>query len=177
MVPMVAARSEMALARRRFEELASELGAAVPAVGMMVEVPAVAAAIRVFDGVADFVSLGTNDLTQYTVAADRSLDWDMDLGELNPGVLQLIATVVADATRMRIPVGVCGEMASRPIGAVFLVGVGASSLSMTADALDEVLQATSRLGRARCARAAQAALAADDGRAASAALQSVLAEA
>lgn len=177
MLPMVAARREMLAARELFNSEAKALGADVPDIGMMVEVPAVAAALNAFDGVADFISLGTNDLTQYTVAADRGIDWEEDLGELNPGVLRLIAKVAADARLMGIPAGVCGELAGRPHGAVFLVGVGVTSLSMTADAMPAVLEATARLGRAGCERAAIRALAARDARTASAVLLSALAQA
>jgi phosphotransferase system enzyme I (PtsI) len=176
MLPMVAARSEMETARRLFDREAAAVGVPVPEIGMMVEVPAVAAALKAFEGVADFVSLGTNDLTQYTVAADRELDWDEDLSEFNPGVLRLIATVLADAKTMGIPAGVCGEMAGRPEGAIFLIGAGSTSLSMTVAAIPAVLAAIGRVGRAGCGRASDAALAALDGRSSSAALRRAFAQ-
>jgi phosphoenolpyruvate-protein kinase (PTS system EI component) len=177
MLPMVAARSEMIAVRRLFAAEAESLGLQVPELGIMVEVPAVAAALGAFKGTTDFVSLGTNDLTQYTAAADRGLEWDIDLSELNPGVLRLIAMVVRDARTMGVQAGVCGELAARPVGAIFLVGVGVSSLSMSANAMEAVVEATSRLGSTRCAEAAQRALESDCGSAALAALSGALAQA
>ncbi|HET7465323.1 MAG TPA: putative PEP-binding protein [Candidatus Dormibacteraeota bacterium] len=177
MLPMVGARPEMVAARALFAAEAASLGVGVPDIGMMVEVPAVAAALEAFQGVTDFVSLGTNDLTQYAVAADRGMDWPDDLGVFNPGVLRLIATVIESARRMAIGAGACGEMAGRPEGGIFLVGVGATSLSMTADSIPAVVEATSRLGGERCATAAREALQADSARGALAVLRSALAEA
>ncbi len=176
MLPMIAARGEMLAARRRFEQESAALLSPVPELGMMVEVPAAAVAIDTFAGVADFISLGTNDLTQYTVAADRGAEWGADLSELNPGVLRLIAGAITGARKIGIPAGVCGELAGQPAGAVFLVGVGASSLSMTVSAIPAVLEALSRLGTEGCRRAAQAALAARDSRTASTVLSNALAQ-
>ncbi len=176
MLPMVAARTEMVEARRLFEAEATTLGAPLPLLGMMVEVPGVAAALEAFGGVAQFMSMGTNDLTQYTVAADRELEWDEELSEMNPGVLKLIAMAAASAKQLAIPSGVCGELAGRPAGAVFLVGVGMDSISMTADAIPAVFETVTRLGRAGCERAAQTALAATTAREAADALGQFLAK-
>jgi phosphoenolpyruvate-protein kinase (PTS system EI component) len=158
MLPMVAAREEMLIARRRFAAEARRLGVRVPRLGMMVEVPAVAAALDAFAGAAEFISLGTNDLTQYTVAADRELEWDQRLGEFNPGVLRLIALAAWSARRLGMEVAVCGELAGRPEGALFLAGVGVESLSMTADALPRVAELLGRVGVERARAAAHAAL-------------------
>jgi phosphotransferase system enzyme I (PtsI) len=177
MLPMVAAREEMEVARERFAAAASRSGGAVPPLGMMVEIPAVAVALEAFRGVADFISLGTNDLTQYAVAADRELEWGAHLSECNPGVLRLIAAALRSAARLGIPAGVCGEFAGRPEGAVFLAGAGASSLSMTADALPRVASVLRSFGAERCREAAEAALAADTAAAASAALRDLLSQA
>lgn len=177
MIPMVAAREDMLAARRLFRHEAADVGGRVPTLGMMVEVPAVAAALDAFDGTADFVSLGTNDLTQYTVAADRGLRWGAEYSELNPGVLSLIARVAADAARLGMHSAVCGELAGRPEGAVFAVGCGIGSLSMTAGSLLPVAEALHRLGVEGCRAAATRALAARTAGAASAALRDALAEA
>lgn len=158
MIPMVAARGEMVVSRRLFSVEARSLRAPVPPIGMMVEVPGVAAALESFAGVTDFISFGTNDLTQYTVAADRGMQWSEDLSELNPGVLRLIALAVAAAGQMGIPAGVCGELASQPAGAVVLAGIGVDSLSMTVTAIPDVLEALSRMGLEKCRAAAGTAL-------------------
>ena len=177
MLPMVAARGEMVTARRLFATEAANMGLSVPELGMMVEVPAAAAALRTFEGVVDFVSLGTNDLTQYTVAADRGLDWEEDLGEFNPGVLRLITSAISEARGMGISAGVCGELAGHPEGAVFLVGVGVNSLSMAVDAMPTVLDAIAPLGPDRCRLAADTALVALDARSALGALRHALTKA
>lgn len=158
MAPMIAAREEMLAFRRRFLAEAGALGLAVPRLGMMVEVPAVAAALEAFAGAADFVSFGTNDLTQYAVAADRELAWSRWLGPANPGVLRLIANAAGSARRLGMSTGACGESAGEPLLAIFLTGVGVGSLSMTADRLPEVAGALRRLGPAGCREAAAAAL-------------------
>lgn len=158
MAPLVAAREEMLAVRRHFEEEASDLGVGLPPLGMMVETPAAAAALEVFAGAADFVSLGTNDLTQYTVAADRELAWNQGLGVANPGVLRLIADAAATAQRLGMRAGACGEAAGQPPLAVFLAGAGVTSLSMTVDAIPAVAAAVRRLGAEGCRQAAQSAL-------------------
>ena len=176
MIPMVVARAELIAVRRRFEHEARELGVQLPALGMMVEVPAAAAALHAFSGVADFISLGTNDLTQYAVAADREASWGEELSEFNPGVLALIAGVLAAARELRIPAGVCGELAGRPAGAVFLAGAGADSLSMTPDAAPQVAAALAGLGMEGLREAAGAALRATSARSARRALSRGLAQ-
>lgn len=158
MAPMVAAREEMLSVRHHFQDEANVLGVGVPPLGMVVEVPAVAAALDAFAGAADFISLGTNDLTQYAVAADRELAWNQGLGPANPGVLRLIAGAAGSARGLGMRAGVCGEAAGQPLLAIFLTGVGIESLSMTADALPEVAGAIRRLGSLGCRQAAAAAL-------------------
>jgi phosphoenolpyruvate-protein phosphotransferase (PTS system enzyme I) len=176
MLPMVAAREEMLAARRHFAFEARRVGGKVPRLGMMVEVPAVAAALDAFAGAAAFISLGTNDLTQYTVAADRELDWDRRLSEFNPGVLRLIALAASSARELGMEAAVCGEMAGRPEGALFLAGVGVDALSMTADALSAVAGILGRVGIERCRDAAREALGERTADGALAALRGVLSE-
>ncbi|MBO0707945.1 MAG: hypothetical protein J2P44_06225, partial [Candidatus Dormibacteraeota bacterium] len=177
MAPMIAGREEMLALRRRFQAEARALGVAVPRLGMMVEVPAVAAALDAFAGAADFVSFGTNDLTQYAVAADRELLWSRWLGPANPGVLHLIANAAASAQRLGMRSGVCGESAGEPLLAIFLTGVGVGSLSMPADKLPEVAGAIRRVGPAGCREAAAAALRSPTAAGALARLRHVLAKA
>ena len=171
MVPMVGAREEMQEVRAVFEDEGRRLGP-TPPLGMMVELPATAMSLEVFSDLVDFVSIGTNDLSQYALGADRELEWPPFLGEFNPGGLRLIAEAVRAARRAEIKVGVCGELAGRPEGAVFLVGVGADSLSMSASSAGAVLEALRRAGVERCREAASAALGAQNAEGALAALRS-----
>jgi phosphoenolpyruvate-protein kinase (PTS system EI component) len=161
MVPMVAAPEEMRQAREIFEDEGRRQGL-TPPLGMMVELPATALALDGFAGLIDFVSIGTNDLVQYALGADRELEWPPYLGDFNPGALRLIAEAVRAAHRLQVKVGVCGELAGRPEGAVFLVGLGADSLSISAASAKPVLQALRRASPDRCREAAQAALGARD---------------
>lgn len=162
MVPMVAAREEMEAVRHLFETEAVREKVGMPPLGMMVELPSVAMHLESFRGLVDFVSLGTNDLTQYALGADRELDWSPQLAEFNPGVLRLIAEAVAGAHRLGIKAGVCGELAGRPEGALFLAGVGADSLSVGTALAGRVAEALARVGRERGGEAARAALQARD---------------
>lgn len=171
MLPMVGARDEVQAARRLFEREARGRRLPLPRLGMMVELPAAAMALDSFAGLVEFVSIGTNDLTQYALGADRELDLGAGLSELNPGVLRLIAACVDSAARLGLEAGVCGEMAGTPQGAVFLTGVGATSLSMSTDSLERVLRTLTRIGVERCRKASRAALAAPDSGAAGRALR------
>jgi phosphoenolpyruvate-protein kinase (PTS system EI component) len=171
MLPMVGARAEVQAARRLFEREARGRRLALPPLGMMVELPAAAMDLDAFSGLAEFVSIGTNDLTQYALGADRELDLGPELTELNPGVLRLIAACVDSAARLGMEAGVCGEMAGTPAGAVFLAGAGATSLSMSTASLERVLRTLTRFGIDRCREASRAALAAPHSAAARRALR------
>jgi phosphoenolpyruvate-protein phosphotransferase (PTS system enzyme I) len=131
--------------------------------GVMVEIPSAALLAHRMLEVVDFLSIGTNDLTQYTMAADRMAT---DLAHLTdpwqPAVLQLVAITAEAGRRARKPVGVCGEAAADPLLACVLVGMGVTSLSMAAAAVRPVgarLAITSLDG---CEEAAEAALSAAD---------------
>lgn len=155
MAPMVADADEAA----SFAALAREYG--FVSVGVMAEVPSLALGADAVMEAVDFVSVGTNDLTQYTLAADRtvaSLARYQD--PWHPAVLRLVAMLGDAGARSATPVGVCGEAAADPLLAVVLVGLGASSLSMAPPALAEVRDALAgvTLGLAReCASVALAA--------------------
>ncbi|MGA7205906.1 MAG: phosphoenolpyruvate--protein phosphotransferase [Specibacter sp.] len=135
MAPMISTPDEAA----RFASLCAAAGLKTP--GVMVEVPSAAVTSEAILGQVEFASLGTNDLTQYTMAADRQLG---PLAALNnpwqPAVLQLVRLTVAGsiAEGNGKPVGVCGEAAADPALAVVLVGLGVSTLSMTARSLAAV---------------------------------------
>ena len=101
-------------------------------VGIMVEVPAVAILAERFAEHADFFSIGTNDLTQFTLAVDRGNDRVAPLfRELHPAVLGLVARTAAAAAAAGIPVSVCGEVAADPRVAPLLVGLGVTALSLS----------------------------------------------
>ncbi len=105
-------------------------------VGMMVETPASALMIKEFTLAVDFFSIGTNDLTQYTLAVDRSHPVLAPLySEFHPSVLNLIHHVVKGAHPYRKKVCVCGEMAADPLGAIILMGLGVDELSVHPDAI------------------------------------------
>lgn len=171
MAPMIATVGEAA-------DFASRAHAAgLRMAGIMIETPSAALQAEDIMHHVDFVSLGTNDLTQYTLAADRL---SSTLAPFNdpwqPSVLRLIGQVGAAGQASGTPVGVCGEAAATPLLAQVLVGLGVTSLSMSALAIPLVGAALARVDLAACRRAAEAAIradtAADARRAAEAALHS-----
>ena len=108
-------------------------------IGIMVEVPAVALQAEEFADIADFFSIGTNDLTQYTLAVDRGNPLISELYQHHhPAVYRLIRMTVQAANRKGIPVAVCGELASDPDAAELLIGLGLRDLSMSPAAIPEV---------------------------------------
>lgn len=118
-------------------------------VGIMVEVPAVALQADAFAEVADFFSIGTNDLTQYTLAVDRGNPLISELYQHHhPAVYRLIRMTVEAADRNGIPVAVCGELASDPDAAELLIGLGLRDLSMSPSSIPEV---KARLRNRTCA--------------------------
>jgi len=154
MAPMVATPDEAAwfAARARTEGLDT--------VGVMVEVPA--AALRAGEVLAevDFLSIGTNDLAQYTFAADRMEGALADLlNPWQPALLDLIARCGAAGREAGKPVGVCGEAAADPTLAPVLAGLGVTSLSMSARAVPRVARALAERTLAECEQLAAAVLA------------------
>lgn len=152
MAPMISTVDEAA-------EFAQECRARGVSVGVMVEVPAAALLAEEFLNVVDFVSIGTNDLTQYVMAADRLAP---ELAHLTdpwqPAVLRLIRLTADAGQRLAKPVGVCGEAAADPALACVLVGLGITSLSMAAAAVPAVGVQLSQVSLAQCSSAAEAAL-------------------
>ena len=125
----------------------------------MVEIPAAAIMARHIVAEVDFVSLGTNDLTQYTMAADRTLGSLGAFGDpWHPAVLRLIRMICEGAAGK--PVGVCGEAAADPLLAAVLVGLGVSSLSMSPRSRGPVARGLAAVTLDQCRRAADAACAA-----------------
>ncbi|GAA0424994.1 phosphoenolpyruvate--protein phosphotransferase [Leifsonia naganoensis] len=156
MAPMVSTVEET----RYFVELATEYG--LKTVGVMVEVPSAALlADRVLQTAA-FASIGTNDLTQYTLAADRLLGSVAGFQDpWHPAVLRLIGEVGAAGAAHGKPVGICGEAAADPLLAVVLVGLGATTLSMSPAALADVRLSLTRYTLDQARALAEVALAAD----------------
>ncbi|WP_030482375.1 phosphoenolpyruvate--protein phosphotransferase [Nocardioides aequoreus] len=169
MAPMIATSDEAA----EFAALARARGLKP---GVMVEVPSAALlADQILEHV-DFVSIGTNDLTQYTMAADRMAT---DLVHLTdpwqPAVLHLVAATAAAGQRADKPVGVCGEAAADPMLACVLVGLGVTSLSMAAASVRAVGAQLGRVTLEQCREAAKAAMQTRDPHAARDAAREVLA--
>jgi phosphocarrier protein FPr len=169
MFPMITTLAEYRAARAIAEEVRAASGAPPIEIGVMVEVPAVALGAERFAREVDFFSIGTNDLTQYTTAAERGNGAVADLLEGPvPAVLALVAAVTSGARRHGRWVGVCGELAGDPAGAVLLAGLGATELSMAASRIPEVKAALRGLRLADARAAAERALEAEDAREAAA---------
>jgi phosphotransferase system enzyme I (PtsI) len=155
MAPMVTTPDEA----RWFKDRCTAAG--LPVAGVMIEVPAAAVMAAEILAEVDFVSVGTNDLTQYTLAADRVLG---ALAALNdpwqPAVLRLVAGTARAGAEAGKYVGVCGEAAADPLLAAVLVGLGVSSLSATPALLPAVADALAHHDPATCRAAAAAAVAA-----------------
>jgi phosphotransferase system enzyme I (PtsI) len=145
--------------------------------GVMIEVPSAALHAERLLAHVDFLSIGTNDLSQYALAADRL---SADLAELTdpwqPALLELVAMTAAAGRRAGKPVGVCGEAAADPMLGCVLVGLGITSLSCATSAVARVGARLATVDLATCERAARAALATDDPQEARAAARAVLAE-
>ncbi len=166
MLPMVAAVDEVRWARERIAEVRSELaGGGIPfdaglRVGVMVEVPSAAFAIGELAAEADFFSIGTNDLAQYFVAADRGGDEARRLdAERQPAFLRLLAKIVADARAHRRWVGLCGEMARDAASLPLLLGLGLDEISVAPPDVPALKAALARLSAAECRALLERALA------------------
>lgn len=165
MVPMVATVREWVEARRLFSRALEDVDQKrhpradrVP-LGMMVEVPSAAILADVFAPRADFLSLGTNDLVQYTLAVDRTSPELVTLSTpFDPAVLRLADRVAKAADNAGKPATVCGAMAGDPLGAILLTGLGFRSFSMEPAALPEVKEALSRITLTEAREIAQQAL-------------------
>ena len=157
MLPMVTQLSELRMARQLLEEQALALGIkALPKLGIMIEVPAAALMADLFAPEVDFFSIGTNDLTQYTLAMDRDhprLASQAD--SFHPAVLRLIATTVKAAHAHGKWVGVCGALASETLAVPLLLGLGVDELSVSVPLIPAIKARVRELDFAACQTLAQ----------------------
>lgn len=137
MLPMVTSVSEvedsLALIHRAVHELNDEgVDVSMPKVGVMIEVPSAVYLIKDFLPLIDFISVGSNDLTQYLLAVDRNNPRVADIYDgLHPAVLKALKIIIVETNQSSVPVSVCGELAGDPMGAVALLGLGYRHLSMS----------------------------------------------
>lgn len=153
MFPMISGVSELdqclkLLARAR-AELVEEYGAVEPyRVGVMIEVPSAVYAVERLAQRVDFVSVGTNDLTQYLLAVDRNNERVAELYDhLHPAVLSAIEAIVTGAHKHGVPVSVCGEMAEDPVAVLMLVGLGVDKLSVSGASVARIKHVVRKVNR------------------------------
>ena len=162
MFPLITTIAELRQAKMLLNVVAEDLkDAGVPyrsdiPVGMMVEVPAAVVMLEHFVKEVDFLSIGTNDLAQYTLAVDRSNEYVADLYQSSdPAVLRLIQRCVEVADDWGRPLAVCGEMSSNPGRALLLVGLGVRNLSVPPLALTRVKKAIRSVSLEQCRQIAE----------------------
>jgi phosphoenolpyruvate-protein kinase (PTS system EI component) len=163
LLPMVTTVAEVRAAReiyervgRRLRRKGERLPEKLPPLGIMIETPGAALSADALALEADFFSIGTNDLTAYTLAVDRSESDVADMYDpMHPAVLRLVQFATEAALRMRMPVSICGELAAAPKLTPLLLGLGVRSLSMNASAVPKVKQVIRSVDIARCTRFAR----------------------
>jgi multiphosphoryl transfer protein len=162
MLPMVNDPDELRAVRRVLQACATELGIAAPPLGAMVETPAAALQAEALLREADFLSIGSNDLSQYTLAIDRGhAELGAALDALHPAVLRLIGATASAGRRAGKRVSLCGGLAADPQALPLLLGLGLRELSVPAACLPSVKRAVRSLDLRRCETLAERALAAD----------------
>jgi len=148
MLPMISGVDEIIQTREIYAEVAADLRTAgiafnesIP-LGVMIETPAAVQTAAILAKNADFFSIGTNDLIQYTLAADRNNPKvKRYYTPYHPALLHSIKAVAAAARNAGIPVSLCGEMAADPLNALLLAGLGITDLSMSSPSIPKVKQA------------------------------------
>ncbi|HEX3379165.1 MAG TPA: phosphoenolpyruvate--protein phosphotransferase [Paraburkholderia sp.] len=167
LLPMVTDAGELIRIRKRIDELAREVGSTEPIeVGVMIEVPSAALLADQLALHADFLSIGTNDLTQYTLAMDRCQpDLAAQADGLHPAVLRLIAATVEGASKHGKWVGVCGALAGDPLAMPLLIGLGVTELSVDPVSVPGIKARVRTLDYQLCRQRARDALALDSAQA------------
>ena len=159
LLPMITDDSEVQSVRQILDDLCRQLGCAVPLLGGMIETPASALGADRLVAVADFLSIGTNDLAQYTLAMDRGeAELAAQLDALHPAVLRLIRISAAAARAAGRPIAVCGGLASDPLAAPLLVGLGVDELSAVPSVIPELKSKLRALRLDDCRELAERAL-------------------
>jgi phosphotransferase system enzyme I (PtsI) len=165
LIPMISELYEVVRSRRIIEECFLELkekglgNCIFPKIGIMIEVPSAAIASPLLASHVDFFSIGTNDLTQYTFAADRINDSVAYLYQpLHPSVLKLISMTVEAATRAGIGLSVCGEMAGNPLHVIILLGLRVPVLSMASSSIPMIKALIRKIPVEEAARVSEMAL-------------------
>ena len=157
LLPMVTEVDELLHIRQRLDALCGELGVSLrPELGVMIEVPAAALLAEQLAEHADFLSIGTNDLSQYTLAMDRDhAGLASRVDALHPALLRLIAQTCAGAAVHNRWVGVCGALASDPLATPVLIGLGVSELSVSPVQIGEIKDRVRHLDATQCRRISQ----------------------
>ena len=157
MFPMVAREAEIRALKAAVAGARAELRAEGAAyadnveIGIMVEIPAAAINARRLAPLVDFFSIGTNDLTQYTMAADRTNERVADIADYcEPAVVELIRTVIDASHAAGIWTGMCGEMAGDPLALPLLLGLGLDEFSMSPSVIPDIKDRVRRLSREAC---------------------------
>src|SRR6185295_1010117 len=161
MLPMVNDPADVERVRALMDAIASRLGIeARPALGVMIETPAAALSAAQLCEVAEFISIGTNDLTQYTLAMDRTHpELASELDGLHPAVLRLVAVTTHAARSRGRHVAVCGGLASDPLAVPVLLGLGVQELSVVPGLIPRIKAQVRASTHASCRALAEQALA------------------
>jgi phosphocarrier protein FPr/phosphocarrier protein len=160
LLPMITDIAEVRTVRRVLDEQRAKLGASALQLGVMIETPAAALLADQLAAEVDFLSIGTNDLAQYTLAMDRGhAELAARIDGVHPAVLRLIGAVCEAAVRHHRPVAVCGGLASDPDAVPLLLGLGVTELSAVPTAIPRIKSLVGALSLAACRSLAQAATA------------------
>ncbi len=161
MLPMIASVAEVRQVRAMLDVAVAETDGRAPVLGVMIETPAAAMTVDRLAPAIDFISIGTNDLTQYALAMDRqNAALAAQLDSLHPAVLRLIAQASGSAAALKW-IGVCGGLASDVLAAPILIGLGVRELSATPSMVAEVKAVVRSLTLADCSQLAAEALSQD----------------
>jgi phosphotransferase system enzyme I (PtsI) len=159
LLPFVTTGEELRAVRATIAAMTASLGAPFVPVGAMIEVPSAALTVDALAEHADFLSVGTNDLIQYTLAVDRTDEGLAGHYEpASPAVLRLLHTIASQARRARRPLSVCGEMAADPVLVALLVGLGLRAFSVAPTAIPLLKRALAAIDSREVTRLARRAL-------------------